>query len=49
MNHDMFYCENQSSIAMAQNLVFHALSWHIKVPYHYVQMPIIFRELRKAF
>ena len=33
----VIYCDNLSSIQLAQNPVFHARRKHIEVPYHFVR------------
>ena len=33
----IIHCNNQSCIKFLENLVFHNLSKHIEIPYHYVR------------
>ena len=37
MNPTIIHCDNQSSIKLSVNLVFHDRSKHIEIPYHYVR------------
>ena len=39
------YCDNMSSIQLANNLVFHARTKHIEVHYHYVQEKVLAHEI----
>ena len=38
-------CENQSSIKIAHNLVFHARTKHIEVHYHFVRERVLSKEV----
>ena len=39
------YCDNMSSIQLANNPVFHARTKHIEVHYHYVQEKVLAHEI----
>ena len=40
-----FYCDNMSSIQLANNPVFHARTKHIQVHYHYVREKVLAHEI----
>ena len=37
MNPTIIHCDNQSSIKLSMNPIFHDRSKHIEIPYHYVR------------
>jgi hypothetical protein len=39
------FCDNQSSIKLTQNLVFHARTKHIKVYYHFIREKMLSKEI----
>ena len=39
------FCDNLSSIRIAENLVFHARTKHIKVHYHYIREKVLEGEI----
>ena len=39
------YCDNMSSIQLANNLVFHARTKHLEVHYHYVREKVLAGEI----
>ena len=39
------YCDNMSSIQLANNPVFHARTKHIEVHYHYIREKVLAREI----
>ena len=43
------YCDNMSSIQLANNPVFHARTKHIEVHYHYVREKVLAREIDMVY
>ncbi|KAI5076587.1 hypothetical protein GOP47_0008652 [Adiantum capillus-veneris] len=43
------YTDNQSALAVARNLIFHALTKHIEVYYHYVRERLSAGEINLAY
>jgi histone deacetylase 1/2 len=41
----VIYCDNINSILLANNLVYHARTKHIKVHYHFIREKILAREI----
>jgi len=41
----VIYCDNISSILLANNLVYHARTKHIKVHYHFIREKILAKEI----
>lgn len=41
----LIFCDNQSSIKLVQNLVFHARTKHIKIYYHFIKDKMLNREI----
>jgi hypothetical protein len=39
------FCDNQSSIKLTQNLVFHASTKHIKVYHHFIREKMLSKEI----
>jgi histone deacetylase 1/2 len=39
------FCDNQSSIKITQNLVFHTRIKHIKVCYHFIREKVLSKEI----
>ena len=47
--HVTLYCDNMSSIHLANNPVFHARTKHIEVYYHYVREKVLAREIDMVY
>jgi hypothetical protein len=43
--HVVIYCDNISSILLANNLVYHARTKHIEVHYHFIREKVIAKEI----
>jgi hypothetical protein len=43
--HVVIYCDNISSILLANNLVYHARTKHIKVHYHFIRKKVLAKEI----
>jgi hypothetical protein len=41
----MIFCDNLSSISLAENPIFHARTKHIEVHYHYIREKVIEEEI----
>ena len=39
------HCDNQSSIRLAENLVFHARTKHVEVHYHFIREKVLKEEI----
>ncbi len=39
------YCDNISSIVLANNLIYHARTKHIEVHYHFIREKVVAREI----
>ncbi len=44
--HVVIYCDNISSILLANNPVYHARTKHIEVHYHFIREKILTREIK---
>ncbi len=42
----VIYCDNISSILLANNLVYHVRTKHIEVHYHFIRGKVIIREIK---
>lgn len=42
----LFYCDNLSAISLASNLMFHALTKHIEVEYHFIRKRVVRWDLQ---
>ena len=45
----IIYCDNMSSIYLANNPVFHARTKHIEVHYHFVREKVLSRDIEKHY
>jgi hypothetical protein len=43
--HVVIYCDNISSILLANNLVYHAKTKHIEVHYHFIKGKVLAKEI----
>ncbi len=43
--HVVIYCDNISSILLANNLVYHARAKHIEVHYHFIREKVLAKEI----
>ena len=43
------WCDNVSALAIASNLVFHALTKHVEVDYHFVRERVLRRDLQVRY
>jgi len=43
--HVVIYCDNISSILLANNLVYHARTKHIEVHYHFIREKVLVKEI----
>jgi hypothetical protein len=43
--HVVIYCDNISSILLANNLIYHARTKHIEVHYHFINKKVIAKEM----
>ncbi len=43
--HVVIYCDNISSILLANNLVYHARTKHIEVHYHFIRKKVLAKEI----
>ncbi len=41
----VIYCDNINSILLANNLVYHARTKHIKVHYHFIREKVLAKEI----